>query len=248
MYYFAPEKPSIEPPALAAWKLPLIVAAIAVGIVGGFYLGGPGLGMAVGALAAASIIVMAVRKPPMRAIVPPRTADLRRHVLVVLCAPLEDVAAIEAAVATLRPGPSDLLEPEVLLLAPRSSRFLDRWTGDRGLARERAQRSLVLSAAALASAEISATARMGDEDVVQAIEDQLRTFPASEVLIVQAHGQAGAPDDRQAEDLHSRLRVPLCLIASQAALERAPVDRTHHSSGGTPRPGGLDIRPNGWLS
>ena len=36
-------------PALAAWKLPLIVAAIAVVIVGGFYLGGPGLGMAAGA-------------------------------------------------------------------------------------------------------------------------------------------------------------------------------------------------------
>jgi len=47
----------VEKPALAAWKLPLIVAAIAVVIVGGFYLGGPGLGMAAGALAATSIVV-----------------------------------------------------------------------------------------------------------------------------------------------------------------------------------------------
>jgi hypothetical protein len=80
-------------PALAAWKLPLIVAALAVTIVGGFYLGGPGLGLAVGALAATSIIVMAVRHPPLHPIVPAPLTDFRRHVLVVVSAPLASASS-----------------------------------------------------------------------------------------------------------------------------------------------------------
>jgi hypothetical protein len=40
---------------MAAWKLPLVVSAIALPIVAGFYVGGPGLGMAVGAVAIASL-------------------------------------------------------------------------------------------------------------------------------------------------------------------------------------------------
>jgi hypothetical protein len=69
---------------IAAWKFPLIVKAIAVSIVGGFYLGGPGLGMAVGALAASAIVVMAVRRPPLYPIVPAPVRDLREHLLVVV--------------------------------------------------------------------------------------------------------------------------------------------------------------------
>jgi len=56
---------------LAAWKLPLIVAGICVSIVGAFYVGGPGIGMAEGSLVAGIIVVMAVRHPPLHPIVPP---------------------------------------------------------------------------------------------------------------------------------------------------------------------------------
>ena len=93
-----------EQPALAAWKLPLIVAALAVTIVGCFYLGGPGLGLAVGALAAASIVVMAVRHPPLHPIVPAPLTDFRRHVLVVVSAPLEDSEAIDRIAEAARVG------------------------------------------------------------------------------------------------------------------------------------------------
>ena len=119
--------PSGEP-ALAAWMLPPIVAAIAVSIVAGFYLGGPGLGLAVGFLAAATIVVMAIRKPPLGAIAPPLAGDLRRHLLVVLAAPLADPAAIEAVLGAVRAGAGEALAPEVLLLAPCHARFLERWT------------------------------------------------------------------------------------------------------------------------
>ena len=102
-----------EEPVLAAWKLPLIVAAIAVVIVGGFYLGGPGLGMAAGALAATSIVVMAVRHPPQTPIVPAPLRDFRHHLLVVVSGALEDERAIEQIVEVAGIGDIDQAEAEV---------------------------------------------------------------------------------------------------------------------------------------
>jgi len=56
---------------LAAWKLPVIVAAIAVPMVAGSYVGGPGLAMAIAALAASSIVVVAIRCSPKQTRAPP---------------------------------------------------------------------------------------------------------------------------------------------------------------------------------
>jgi hypothetical protein len=206
-------------PALAAWKLPLIVAAIAVSIVAGFYLGGPGLGMAVGALAAATIVVMAVRKPPLHPIVPAPLRDLRRHLLVVVSDPLEDTEAIERIARTARGGESDQAEPEVLVLAPARSRFLDRWSSDFRRARHRAQRSLVVSVASLAKAEIAAKARVGDENLVQAVEDELGSFPATEVILVTA-GPEHDGDDATVSELKSRLQVDFHHISARPAPAR----------------------------
>jgi hypothetical protein len=192
-------------PALAAWKLPLIVTAIAVSIVGGFYLGGPGLGMAVGGLAAGAIVVMAIRKPPLHPIRPPLAPDRRRHILVVLAQPLADGAVTESLLAAA--GGDGRADPEVLLLAPSEHRFFDRWASDCGPGRERAQRSLVLSAAYLAKAGVPASARVGDEDLVQSAEDTLRSFPATEVLVVTSDGESGARE-AAVSDLQARLQVP----------------------------------------
>jgi hypothetical protein len=196
---------------IAAWKLPLIVKGIAVTIVGGFYLGGPGLGMAVGALAAATIVVMAVRKPPLRPIVPAPAPDLREHLLVVVEQPLEDGAAIERIAAASQPSDPGEPEPEVLVIAPTRNRFLDRWASDTRPGLERAQRSLVLSLASLAQAGVAATARVGDEDVVQTVTDQLREYPATEVFFVTDPGAAASP---AAEELRSRLHAPFHLVTS----------------------------------
>jgi hypothetical protein len=198
----------LSEPALAAWKLPPIVAAITCSIVGGFYLGGPGLGMAVGALAAATILVMAIRKPPLHPIRPPAATDRRRHVLVVLAKPLEHGGAIEALRAAARPAEGDRDEPEILLLAPCSHGFLARWTSDCAPGRERAQRRLVLSAASLAKAGIAASARVGDEDLRQGTEDVLRSFPATEVVFVTGTRGEDSAGEAAIADLQSRLLVP----------------------------------------
>jgi hypothetical protein len=198
----------LSEPTLAAWKLPPIVAAITLSIVGGFYLGGPGLGMAVGALAAAAILVIAIRKPPLHPIRPPTAQDRRRHVLVVLARPLEHGGEIEALRAMASPTEGDQGEPEIRLLAPCSHGFLARWTSDSGPGRERAQRRLVLSAASLAKAGVAASARVGDEDLRQGTEDELRSFPATEVIfLTRAEGEDAAREAAIA-DLQSRLLVP----------------------------------------
>src|SRR6185436_2062994 len=99
---------------------------------------------------------------------------------------------------------------------PCRTRFLDRWASDLDRSRHRAQRDLVLSAATLATAGVEASARAGDEDVVQMVEDELRTFPATEVLYVGAEGESGP-----ARALDERLLVPFRRLAARRQAELA---------------------------
>jgi hypothetical protein len=204
---------------LAAWKPPLIVAAIAVSIVGGFYLGGPGLGMAVGAMAATAIVVMAIRHPPLHPIVPAAAADLRDHLLVVIGDPLEDAETIERIADLARGDESDRPAAEVLVVVPTRHRFLDRWTSDLGPARDRAQRTLVVSLASLARAKVAATAGIGDEDLVQTVEDRLRSYPASVVILVSDPADGDAAEGA-ARELKSRLRTPFHHLFARPAEHR----------------------------
>jgi hypothetical protein len=220
---------------IAAWKFPLIITAIAVSIIGGFYLGGPGLGMAVGALAASTIVVMAVRNPPLGPIVPAPVPDLREHLLVVVDEPLESGAAVERIAAATAPVGPDQPEAEVRVVAPARHRFLDRWASDTRGARDRAQRSLVLTLAALAQAGVDATARIGDEDIVQTITDQLQVYPATEVFLVTSSATEG-DSLAAAEELRSRLRAPFQIVAQRETSASAQTSSTSRShSGSTPR-------------
>jgi len=191
---------------MAAWKLPLIVAAIAVPVVVAFMVGGPALGVAVGALAGVVILVVAARQRPRGPIGEPAEGDAGRHVLLVVTGPVEEPGAVAAIAreARLRGGGA---EEEVLVLAPASIGFLDRWASDVEGARRRAQEKLVATVAALAKAGIAAEARVGDEDVVQAVEDVLGSFPADEVILVDAGGEDARAGEAAAAELRSRLRA-----------------------------------------
>lgn len=182
------------------WKWPFIVAAIAVPIAAAFLRVGPAGGLAMGALVAVAIIVFAVRQRPHEAIGAAVDDSGRRRVLVVVT-DLLDPAAIEQVSSAARGE-----EAEVLVLSPARIGFLDRWASDVEGARREAQQRLVISVAALAAAGIEAEARVGDEDVVQAVEDQLGSFPASEVVLI---GAAGGDEDTAdaARELRARLRT-----------------------------------------
>lgn len=187
---------------MTPWKLPLIVAAVVVPIVAAFMVGGPGVGVAVGALAAVAIVVVAVRQRPLGPIVSAPADDSQRHILIVAATAVEDPADVSrvarAAELERSEGGSD-----VLVLVPAQIGFLDRWASDVESARHAAQQRLVATVAALAKAGIAAEARVGDEDIVQATEDQLQSFPATEVVLVGGGGEDGV--DTAATELRSRL-------------------------------------------
>ncbi len=203
---------------MAPWKLPALVAGIAVPVVAAFYLGGPGLGVTIGALAAVAIVIAAARARPRGAIGEPPTAASRRRLLVVLTRPLEDAAAI-AAIAADAAGSEREVGADVLVLAPTRLGFLDRWASDLEGARREAQRNLVLSVASLAVAGVAAEARVGDEDLVQAVEDTVGGFAATEVLLVTGDEKADPGAAAATAELEQRLQVPFrhLVVSDRAA-------------------------------
>ncbi len=189
---------------VAPWKLPLIVAAIAVPIVAGFYVS-PGLGLAVGALAAVAIVVVAARQRPRETIGAPAAPS---RLLVVLSRPVEQPETIgEIAGAARRGAEAADGQAEVLVLAPARIGFLDRWASDVEGARREAQRRLVITVASLAKAGVVAEARVGDEDLVQAVEDQLRSYDAGDVILVTGPPETDPEGEEAAAELERRLRT-----------------------------------------
>ena len=190
---------------MAPWKLPLVVAAIVVPVAVAFYLGGPGVGVAIGALVGVGIVVAAVRQRPRGEIGEDPGRAGRRRLLVVVSRPVEEPAAIREIAAQAESGYG--AATEVLVLAPARLGFLDRWASDLEAARREAQRNLVITVASLAKAGVEAEARVGDEDVVQAVEDQIGSFAATEVILVTAGESEDPAAARAADELERRLRA-----------------------------------------
>lgn len=187
---------------MAPWKLPFVVAAIAVPIVAGFFVGGGGVGLAVGALAALAIVVVAIRQRPRGPIGTGALGDSPR-VLIVAAEPVEDPGDVSRI---MREAGIERSTDEggVRVLVPARIGFLDRWASDVEGARRQAQERLVATVAALAKAGVAAEARVGDEDLVQAVEDQLQSYPAGEVVLVSCEADES---EEAAAELRDRLRA-----------------------------------------
>jgi hypothetical protein len=196
---------------LKPWTLPLIVAAIIVPVVAAFVLGGALVGLALGALVGAALVLTAALQRPAGVIETARPEDARRHVLVVLSHELDDPSGIERVKRE-----SGLARPdrdvEVRVLAPAKTGLLDLWATDVRTARAEAQRKLVVSVASLAKADVSADAAVGDHDIVRAVEDELRSFPATEVVLVTGGPDEDRAGDRAASELSERLQQPLSRV------------------------------------
>jgi hypothetical protein len=199
---------------VSAWKLPLVVIAIVVPIALSFYLGGPAIGVAVGALVAVGVVVVAARQSPRGAIGSAASAAEGRRALVVLADPLEDPRAVEEVAAAIA---GDSSQATALILSPARIGFLDRWASDVEAARRDAQQRLVISVASLAAAGVEAEARVGDEDVVQAVEDQLGSYPATEVILVSAPAERNEAAAEAARELRERLRIGFRWVVTDPA-------------------------------
>ncbi len=200
----------LEPLRLKPWMLPAIVAAIAVPIIAAFMLGGPGAGLAAGALAAALILIaaaVAVFEEPIEVARGPAGGYA---LLVVLTTTLDDPVAVGAIAEIAAAGASaaGASDPEILLLAPAINSPVAHWLSDLGPARFDAQRRLAISLGSLAAADLAGRGQVGDSDLVQAVEDTLRTFGAQEVTFVTGPGY-----ERQIERVRRRLDRRVRVIA-----------------------------------
>ncbi len=204
----------LVPLVIRPWMLPLIVAALAVPIAGGFIVAGPPLGLAVGALATCGVLVVAARTQFDEPIEVAASADTRYRVLVVVTEALDDPGIVEQIADIADQGREVLgggMEAHVRLLAPVRLSTLDRWASDLAEAREAAGSVLAVSAAALAAAGVDAGGSIGDADPVQAITDELGGFPAREVVLVAGPALGGA----EAQEVGRRLDRPVRLLEAR---------------------------------
>jgi hypothetical protein len=186
------------------FAVPLIIAAICVPIVAAMALAGTfgaGLGMAVGALAATSLLAFAARARPDRQLEIASSRDAGHRVLVVAVA--EATAASAQRIADLA-GSAD----DVRVVVPVPSHRLDRWLSAEDEARHEAEARLARSAGALVAAGLPVSGSVGDHDPAQALEDELRDFPADEVVLITHNGK-----DPLAK-VESRLGLPLRRVSA----------------------------------
>lgn len=195
---------------LKSWTLPLIVTALVVPIIGGFLLAGPPLGLGLGLATVAALAMVAISRRYEGPIETAVATGERRHVLVVLTTPLDKPESIERVRSEV--AADGIAEPEILVLSPAAAGFLDRWASDVRSAQVAAQQRLVVTIASLGKAGIRARASVGDEGIVQSIEDRLRSFPADKVILATGPSERDEAGERAAEELDERLTQPLARI------------------------------------
>lgn len=201
---------------IKAWALPLIVLGLTVPGSVAFILAGPGVGLAVGALATAAVIVFAATRYPDEPIEVADVEDRHRRLLLVAIEPVDEPRAVEEVLAVARAGADQ--DPEVLVLAPALNSTLSHWTSDVERSRLDAQRKLVLTVGALAAAELEARGAVGDPDPLQAVEDTLRDFAADEVIVAIPPGEPAGRARGLLDELRRRLDRPVSPLGDGSPL------------------------------
>jgi hypothetical protein len=187
---------------LRALTAPLLIAVIAAAVAAAMALSssvGAGLGLAVGALAVTALVVFAVRARPRERVEVAKDSGSGRRVLVL--ATDEVTADAAERVEKLAAGADD-----VRLLIPLPSHRLERWLSAEDDARAEGERRLAHSAGALVAAGLPVSGSLGDHDPAQALEDELRDYPADEVLLL------SEGDDDPLAELKGRLGLPLTRV------------------------------------
>jgi nucleotide-binding universal stress UspA family protein len=187
------------------FAIPLIIAAICTPVAGAMALSGTGLGagvgMAVGAVAATSLVTFAARAKPDGKLEVASSDDAGHRVLVLAVAEASPEAA--QRIADITGSPSD-----VRLLVPVPSHRLDRWLSAEDKARREAEARLARSAGVLVAAGLPVSGSVGDPDPAQALEDELRGYPADEVVLL------GSGHKDPLGKVEARLGLPLRRVSA----------------------------------
>jgi hypothetical protein len=187
------------------FAIPLIIAVICTAVAAAMSLSGTeigaGLGMAVGAVAATSLVAFAARAKPDGKLEVASSEDAGHRVLVLAVA--EATPATAQRIADITGSPSD-----VRLVVPVPSHRLDRWLSAEDDARYEAEARLARSAGVLVAAGLPVSGSVGDADPAQALEDELRGYAADEVVLL------GSGDKNPLGKVESRLGLPLRRVAA----------------------------------
>ena len=171
--------------------LPLLVAVLIVPAAAGFALAGPPLGLAIGAITVAALLLGAASIRYDEPIDVAASTDRRYRMLIVATEPVDEPDLLEQ-IATIAAQGQELIDPrarsEFLVLAPAVQSRLDRWASDVRAARRAARQVLAVSLGAFAAAGLDAAGKVGDGNPVQAVEDELHAFPAREVIVLDGPG------------------------------------------------------------
>jgi hypothetical protein len=134
------------------------------------------------------------------------------RLLVVAASSQVDEAALREAVRQ-HAGTGEAKEAEVHVLAPApASSWLHRLTGDVDEARAKAE-EVARQAAEAVQGMASVEAEVGDPELVQAIEDALRSFPADELIVVAPAGtEADWLEEGDAREALERFGLPVTYL------------------------------------
>jgi len=193
---------------MKSWQPPALILAVIGFAVAGFALGGPGTGISILGLSLVGLVVALIILTPSEPIGRSPHPESARRILVVALVPVEEPATIERIADQVDLG-GLREEAEIRVLAPARTSFLERWANDLKRARERAARDLVISVASMELAGLTAGARIGDEDLARAVEDELAEFDATEVYLVGTQAQVA---EEGLAGLRDRLRPELILV------------------------------------
>lgn len=195
--------------------MPLLIAGLLIPGALGTLLAGPGLGVLFAEGAVIGLVVYAAMQRPDVPIEVVASTDGRRRILILTTEDIVgDPNAIEALVSAVGPVDEDD-PPQILVLAPARSGALSEWLSDTEPGRDRAQVRLVHSVAALAAAGVEAEAQVGDANALQAVEDTLRFFSATQVIAVTGSEEADRGGAKAASELERRLEIPLTHVVAQ---------------------------------
>jgi hypothetical protein len=202
----------LQPVQLKPWALPLIVVALIGPPIAGFAVAGPMVGLALGAMTAAALVVVAARASYEEAIEVAASPGERYMLMVVAIDAVEDpeTAGAIAEIARAGAGATDAgrdRDPQLMVVAPSLNTPVAHWLSDLRKARGDAQRRLAVSLGSLAAAGLDAQGQVGDTDPVQAVEDALHTFPAQELVFV-----TGRDHYAEVQEVRRRLDRPVRVL------------------------------------
>ncbi len=181
-------------------------------------LGGPWAGIPAWAILTAAVVVLYARRGRASRrlrTAPPRAAAAGGPRILVLAL---DALADDALEAIHRA--EDGGRAVVLVVRPAPVSTLRHWTSDVDGGRARAQQELDRTLSRLREAGVDAAGVIGDEDVLRAVEDALRTFTADEILVC---GQRAEADPAPVAAVRERFAVPVTHVQGRAEASPSSV-------------------------